>query len=184
VKTPLRTAAALAALAFFAAPAFSQDDDRTMEVYVIGSYGRAAESSAGLYGAAPKASGGGGFFGAGFGGYSGLIGMQAEFQQWRTPTPGVARCLNTGVMNFLLEKRTGSVRPSFLLFGIGGTQGVSKNYLFLETGVGVTIRVTHGLFVRPQFRLQDWNDGPLGHSQMALGATVAVGYRFVAPDYL
>ena len=89
--------------------------------------------------------------------------------------------LNTGAVNFVLEKRDGRIRPVFLI-GAGGSVAL-KNYVFLQAGFGVTITLAGGLFARPQVRAQLWQNGGLldGASQTATCVGIAIGYRFAAP---
>ena len=165
-----------AMIAIFAAASFSQDEDRTMEAYAMGSYSRIAHSGGGLY----VPTSGGTFYGAGFGAHAGLVGWQAEFLRSRVSGATLAPTMNTGAVNFLLEKRDGSIRPVFLV-GAGGSVAL-KNYVFLQAGLGVTITLADGLFERPQVRAQLWqNGGLLGVSQTATCVGIAIGYRFAAP---
>jgi hypothetical protein len=182
MQTTIRIRIAIAALAgLAAAPLFSQEGaHRSIEVYAMGSYSRISEvTNPYLFGSPQRVNAGGSFFGAGFGGRLGLIGLQTEFLQSRMSGAAQIPCLNTGALNFVLEKRTGRIRPGGIA-GAGGTQDAGNPYLFFQAGVGVTVMLTHSLYIRPQVRVQDWErlGVLLDFHHRAVSTVVAIGYRF------
>jgi hypothetical protein len=184
MQTTIRIRIAIAALAgLAAAPMFSQEAvHRSIEVYAMGSYSRISEvANPYIFGTTQKMNAGGGFFGAGFGGRLGPVGLQTEFLQSRMSGAAQIPCLNTGALNIVVEKRTGRIRPGGIA-GVGGAEDAGNSYLFLQAGAGVTVMLTHSLFIRPQVRVQDWERlGVLmGSHHTAVSAVVAIGYRFPA----
>ena len=173
-----------------ALPAFAQDTAfREPEVYAIAGYSHVNDTTGlcmlCLSGAAQSNHAPGGFFGAGVGARiaslwgkqdTSLWCMQGEFLRARSKFLQEPY-LNTGALNFVLEKRSGKVRPAGLVLGIGGAQGSGGGHLFLQAGGGVAVMLNERWLVRPQVRLQWWTQA-LNTSRVTISVGVAIGYRF------
>jgi len=184
--------AANAALLILAAPLFAQLEGlHEPEVYAIAGYSR-IEDTTGLCffcfsgSALQKNHAQGGYFGVGVGARITSISreddeslwcMQGEFFQSRASRSIQQPYMNTGALNFALEKRTGKVRPGAIVLGIGGAQGNGGGHLFLQAGGGAAVMLNERWFIRPQIRLQYWTQ-LFSTSRPALSAGIAIGYRF------
>ena len=185
-------AASAALLMLTAVPVSAQDEEfHQPEVYAVAGYSHIDDAtglcifcSSGTSVQRNRAQGG--FFGAGVGGrLTSLWGaqdeslwcVQGEFFQSRASGSLQESYMNTGVLNFALEKRTGKVRPGGIVLGIGGAQGSGGGSFFLQSGAGAAVMLNEHWFVRPQIRLQWWTQA-LETSRVAISAGVAIGYRF------
>jgi hypothetical protein len=154
---------------------------RDLELYGIGSYSHVSEKTTSFFGPSRTTAAGGGFFGGGVGARIGLFGLQAEFLQSRTSGSAQPSSLNTGVLNFVIEKKSGRIRPGGIVFGVGGASGPESSSLFLQAGAGVAFMLTDKLYIRPQIRYQDW-ERLFGDRRSAISVAVAVGFRLPVFD--
>ena len=185
----LGPAANMALLLFAAVPLLAQGEFQEPEVYVIAGYSHVNDATGLCFfclsgTAVQRIRMNGGLFGAGIGvrlvdswtGDASLWRVEGEFFQSR-----ISRLqepyLNTGALNFVLEKRTGKVRPNGIVLGVGGAQGSAGGHFFLQSGVGVAVTFNERWFVRPELRLQWWTHA-FDTSRVAISAGAAIGYRF------
>ena len=166
----------VAVLMLAAAPLYAQ----RAEVYGLGGYSHTWDRNSTAFGSWRAVSANGGFFGGGAGvRVAGIFGVQGEFYQIRNPRSSAWPAINTGALNFVLEKRTGRYRPGGIVLGLGGGNWApGKDFLMLQVGAGVAVQLTERLFLRPQVRLQTrlhrlFSDDP---TSVSVGA--ALGYRF------